>query len=70
MAMVLDHNIVKTSQQSQDSNEKSPSMPGRASVRDGPLFAIDQDCDIALITEEVMWVPFVNCVCETCPTMC
>lgn len=62
VAMVLDYNKVNTvkrktsatSQFSHDSSEQPDKMPTQAGIKNEPLFATDQDCDVALITEEVI----------------
>ncbi|EME47584.1 hypothetical protein DOTSEDRAFT_50958 [Dothistroma septosporum NZE10] len=61
VAMVLDYNKVKTRKRntsddrsSQDSDRHEPKMPTTTSLKSEPLFATEQECDIALITEEVI----------------
>lgn len=59
--MVLDYSKVNTMKRkksddslSQDSDRQEPKMPTTTSLKSEPLFATDQECDIALITEEVI----------------
>lgn len=63
--MVLDYNKVNTmrrpasvtsdrSSQSQDSTSQQTMTPTSSSIRNDPLYTTDQDCDVALIVEEVM----------------
>lgn len=61
VAMVLDYSKVNTMKRkksddslSQDSDRQEPKMPTTTSLKSEPLFATDQECDIALITEEVI----------------
>lgn len=62
VAMVLDYNKLhvnrrrKTSSSngSRDTDREQQDMPATTNMRSEPIFANDQDCDVALITEEVI----------------
>ncbi|KAI5368014.1 putative signal transduction response regulator, receiver domain, histidine kinase/HSP90-like ATPase [Septoria linicola] len=63
VAMVLDYSKVNTAK-AEPSTQSQPSSPGSndqlekiptaSKIRKEPLFATDQDCDVALLTEEVV----------------
>ena len=59
--MVLDYNKVNTQKRntsesigSRDSESYQPNKPTTTNIRNEPIFAVDQECDVALITEEVI----------------
>lgn len=61
VAMVLDYNKVNTikrktsaSSVSHNSNERPDVMPTQSGIKNEPLFATDQDCDVAQVAEEVI----------------
>jgi hypothetical protein len=64
VAMVLDYNKVSTIQRktssislaSQDSNEQAVNLLSHGKAGNEPLFAASQECDVAQITEEVMYI--------------
>lgn len=58
IAMVLDYNKVNTHQDSRsvsrEPDRQQANMPTTTNIRSEPIFVTDQDCDVALIAEEVI----------------
>ncbi|KAF2165157.1 hypothetical protein M409DRAFT_67433 [Zasmidium cellare ATCC 36951] len=46
--------LLDTSNESRERDSKQTNLPATTNIRSEPIFATDQDCDVALITEEVI----------------